>query len=139
MVAHEALPDSHSTIGESLPAYVNPLPGGWTRRELRYVTEEQIFAIPEPELRNALLQSYIEWVHPLCPLLDLHEFLFAVARPDGSGGTISLLVLWAVLFAGAAYVDGSYLTMAGFPSRMAARRCFFLKAKVRASHDNYLN
>lgn len=134
--AYNAPQNPISPHNETLPAYVNPLPESWSQREIQYVTDEQVLAPPESELRNALLQSYIEWVHPLCPLLDLHEFLFAIARPDGSGGSISLLVLWAVLFAGAAFVDNSYLALAGYTSRMGARRCFFRRAKVRACLEN---
>lgn len=116
-----------------LPAYVNPIPQGWTDDDIAYVSKKQVFAIPEPKFRNALLRSYVEWVHPLCPIIDLQAFLGAIARPDGSGGTISLLVLHAVLLAGAAFVDRHYLTAAGYTSRLTARKDFFVKAKVRKS------
>lgn len=117
-------------VAGALPANVSPLPLSWTEEDVQYISAKQVLTIPEPELRNALLRSYIDWVHPLCPVLDLEEFLTAIARLDGSRGKISLLVLHTVLLTGATFVDEQYLVAAGYRSRLAARKSFFLRAKV---------
>jgi hypothetical protein len=123
------MPDAVPVATGILPAYVSALPSSWTEDDVRYISAKQVLTVPEPELRSALLQSYIEWVHPLCPVLDLEEFLTAIARQDGSGGRISLLVLHAVLLAGAAFVDERCLVAAGYGSRLVARKAFFLRAR----------
>lgn len=119
-----------------MPPYINPIPQGWPQADVEYLSKKQAFAIPEPALRNVLLRSYVEWVHPLCPVIDLHDFLTAISRPDGSGGRISLLVFYAVLLAGAAFVDESYLAAAGYKSGMTARKDFFVRVKVGAALPN---
>ncbi|KAJ4366100.1 hypothetical protein N0V83_007735 [Neocucurbitaria cava] len=127
---NDGVPAPVHIVNGLLPGYVKPIPKCWTQDDVDHIAKKQGFAIPEPEVRNALLRSYVEWVHPLCPVLDLQVFLSAVAQPNGSGGRISLLVLYAVLLAGAAHVDESHLIAAGYKSRLAARKDFFVRAKL---------
>lgn len=53
-----------------------------------------------------------------------------MTQPDGSEGRVSLLVLYAVFLAGAAFVPERVLTANGYSSRLAARKDFFSQAKV---------
>lgn len=86
--------------------------------------------IPEFSFRNELISSYIEFVHPYMPLLDLHDFLRIVNKGTGEDGRVSLLLFQAVMFAGVAFVDRSYLTAAGYPTRRSARKDLYLKTRV---------
>jgi hypothetical protein len=102
--------------------------------DIGHLARKGALSIPETGFRNALLCSYIEFVHPYLPLIELHDFLNIIDKATGENGTISLLLYQAVLFTGVAFVDMSYLTAAGFPSRKAARKEFYLK--VRTLYDS---
>ena len=82
------------------------------------------------ELCNELLRSYVLYVHPDLPVLDLREFLGPIERNDGSL-QISLLLFQAVMFAATAYVDMRFLRAQGYDERKAVRKSFFERVKVK--------
>lgn len=77
-----------------------------------------------------MLRAYVEFVHPYMPLLDLHDFLTIIDRPDGSNGKVSLILFQAVMFAGSAFIDMQHLRTAGYATRKEARKDFFQKTRV---------
>lgn len=105
----------------TLPNYIKALPARLGQDDLKYLQNKGALAIPDSSLRNELLKNYVEFVHPYMPLLDIHEFLQAVDRNDGSA-TISLLLFQSVMFAGIATIEVSFLRAAGYSSRREARR-----------------
>jgi hypothetical protein len=113
-----------------LPSYIKAIPARINKNAIRFLQQEGAFAIPEQRLRNALLQAYVEFVHPYMPLIDLHEF-FSIMNDDGESGKISLILFQAIMFAGSTFVGLEYLLAAGFGTRMEARRFYHSKAKVR--------
>ncbi|KAI9772833.1 MAG: hypothetical protein M1840_008715 [Geoglossum simile] len=114
--------------GHILPAYIKPLPVRIAPDDVEYLAKKGALTIPEVSLRNELLRSYLEYVHPFMPLLELHDFLSIVERGNGK---LSLLLFQAVMFAGTAFVDMSHLENAGYKTRKAARKVFFQKTRVR--------
>jgi Fungal Zn(2)-Cys(6) binuclear cluster domain len=124
------LPAPHFASRTVLPPYVRRLPPALVTDDIEYLQKKGCLDIPTDNIRNALLSSYIQYVHPYMPILDLEHFLCPVEASDGSMGKISLLLLQAVLFAGAAFVDGQYLFAAGFSDRKTARKTFCSRAKV---------
>jgi hypothetical protein len=117
-------------LKHNLPDYLKPLPPQMTAIDIEYLIAKGALSLPDISTRNALLQSYLEYVHPYMPLIELHEFLQIIDDGAGKYGRISLLLFQAVMFAGTAFVDMSYLRTAGYPNRKAARKAFFQKAKV---------
>ncbi|OBT72114.1 hypothetical protein VF21_09184 [Pseudogymnoascus sp. 05NY08] len=117
-----------------LPAYIQPLPTCMAAEDMMHLWNKGATVIPEIAFRNELLWSYIEFVHPYMPLLDVHDFLQIVDEGTGENGRVSLLLFQAVMFAGVAFVDRSYLTAAGYPTRRSARKAFYLK--TRALYDS---
>ena len=113
-----------------LPAYIKPLPSRMAMEDVGHLFRKGALTIPDSPFRNALLSAYIEFVHPYMPLIELHEFLRIVEDGSGDSGRISLLLFQAVMFTGVAFVDMSYLTEAGYSTRKAARKAFYLKARV---------
>lgn len=113
----------------ALPAYIKSLPSRFGQDDIAYLQGKGALVIPDQPLRNALLQSYADYVHPLMPLLDLHQLTRIVNRNDGVE-PISLLLFQAVMFAGVATVDMGPLTAAGHSSRREARRAFFNKTRL---------
>ncbi|RDW89184.1 hypothetical protein BP6252_01216 [Coleophoma cylindrospora] len=118
-----------------LPGYLKPLPQRMTPVDIDYLFAKGALSLPDEPTRNALLQSYLEYVHPYMPLIELHEFLQIVNDGTGQLGRISLLLFQAVMFAGTAFVDMAYLRNAGFTNRKAARKAFFQKARVLYDFD----
>jgi hypothetical protein len=119
--------------GYTLPAYIKPLPARIAPDDVEYLSKKGALTVPEVSLRNELLRSYLEYVHPYMPLLELHDFLNIVERGNGTTGKLSLLLFQAVMFAGTAFVDMKHLENAGYMTRKAARKVFFQKTRVRMS------
>jgi hypothetical protein len=113
-----------------LPAYIKPLPSRMAIEDVGHLWKKGALTIPDAPFRNALLTAYIEFVHPYMPLIELQEFLRIVDEGTGESGRISLLLFQAVMFTGVAFVDMSYLTAAGYSTRKAARKAFYLKSRV---------
>ena len=114
-----------------LPSYLKPLSSHMTSVDIDYLFAKGALSLPDVPTRNALLGAYCEWVHPYMPLLELHNVLRVIDKGSGQSGQMSLLLFQAMMFAGVAFVDMGYLTAAGFPTRKAARKAFFQKARVR--------
>jgi hypothetical protein len=122
-----------------VPPYIKPLPQRITADDIGYLYKKGALTIPKPAFRNALLQAFVEYVYPYMPLIELHEFLRIVDRGDGESGKISLVLFQAVMFAGTAFVDMKHLTDAGYPTRKAARKAFYQKARVGSPRLQPLN
>jgi hypothetical protein len=113
----------------ALPAYIKPLPVRFGYDDITYLHNKGALAIPNEELRNELLRSYAQYVHPFMPLLDLHKFVRIVDQKDGVH-SVSLLLFQAVMFAGIAPVEMRFLKAAGYTTRREARRAFFDKTRL---------
>lgn len=113
-----------------LPAFVKPLPARIASEDVKYLHTKGALSLPPLPLQTALLQAYVEYVHPYMPLLDLREFLGAVNARDGLCGQVSLFLYQAIMFAATAFVDMKALKEAGYSTRKAARRSFFSKTRV---------
>ncbi|EEH10564.1 fungal specific transcription factor domain-containing protein [Histoplasma capsulatum G186AR] len=100
--------------------------------DLNYLQKKGAFEIPHFAFRNALLKSFVNYVHVYMPFLDLKDFLQTIYENTGRK-RISLLLFQAVMFAGTAFVNMKHLRMAGYESRRAARKAFF--QRVRALYD----
>lgn len=115
-----------------LPGYLKPLPQRMTSADIDYLFAKGALSLPDIPVRNALFRSYVEYVHPYMPLIELHELFEIVEEGTGTGpaGRISLLLFQAIMFAGTAFVDMDFLRAAGFSNRKVARKAFFQKARV---------
>ncbi|KAF2222899.1 fungal-specific transcription factor domain-containing protein [Elsinoe ampelina] len=117
-----------------LPPYVKPLPARIGADEVVYLAKKGALSIPPLPLRNALLRSFIEFVYPYMPLLEIHDLVESVDRNDGSN-QVSLLVFQAIMFSGVAMVDIKHLKAAGYSTRRDARRDFFQKTRLLYDFD----
>lgn len=119
-------------LKHKLPGYLKALPQRMTSVDIDYLFAKGALSLPSHPVRNALLRSYIEYVHPYMPLIEVHEVLRVIEDGTGAAGRISLLLFHAIMFAGTAFVDMDYLRSAGYTNRKAARKAFFQKARVCA-------
>jgi hypothetical protein len=117
-------------LKHKLPDYLKPLPQRMTSVDIDYLFAKGALSLPEISTRNALLRSYLEYVHPYMPLIEVHELLQIIDEGNGQSGRISLLLFQAIMFAGTAFVDMDYLRAVGYTSRKSARKAFFQKARV---------
>jgi hypothetical protein len=115
----------------NLPYYIKPLPAKIGPEEYNYLERKGVLTVPDVQLRNELISAYIEFVHPYMPLLDVLEFVSIIESGNGALGRISLILYQAVMFAGSAFCDMSYLYAAGYTSRKQARKDFFMRTRVR--------
>ncbi|KAJ5753600.1 uncharacterized protein N7511_007753, partial [Penicillium nucicola] len=111
------------------PRYVSELPARLEASDMDYLESKGALCLPTAPFRKQLLRSYILWVHPQVPALDLPRFLRAIAANDGKD-RISLLLFHAVMFAASAFVDISHIQDEGYVSRKAAREVLFRRVKV---------
>jgi len=117
-----------------LPDYIRGLPARLQKEDIDYLAAKGALSIPDVPLRNELLKAYVHYVHTYMPLLDLEEFLQTIVQNDGIH-RVSLLLFQAVMFAGMAFVDISHLKAAGYPTRKAARKIFFQRARLLYDFD----
>ncbi|KAL9090410.1 MAG: hypothetical protein Q9159_002037 [Coniocarpon cinnabarinum] len=103
--------------------------------EAQFLRRKGALSLPDPELRSALLESYVNFVYPYVPTVELNDFFSIVQHEDGSQGKVSLLVFQALMFAGSSFVDYSHLKRAGFRSRQEARKAFYQKARLLYDFD----
>ncbi|KAL6703186.1 hypothetical protein ACN47E_010115 [Coniothyrium glycines] len=118
-----------------LPRFIKPIPSKIGPDEVAYLDKKGALTLPKGRLRSEMLRAYVEFVHPYMPLLDLHDFLTVIDRPDGSKGKVSLILFQAVMFAGSAFVDMQYLHAAGYATRKEARKDFFQKTRILYDFD----
>ncbi|KAK5045735.1 hypothetical protein LTR84_008827 [Exophiala bonariae] len=118
-----------STDTVKLPAYILPPQRKFSGDDLQYLGQKGALSIPETELRDQLLRSFILYSYPFLPVVCLEDLLQAL---EGDGQyQISLMLFQAVMFAGSAFVDELYLHQAGFDDRRSARASFYHKIKER--------
>ena len=115
--------------GVQLPNYIRALPLGFDPDDIEFLNKKGALTLPKDELRDQLLRSYVQHVHPFLPLIDIEDFLAPIEEESGSS-QISLMLFHAVMFAAAAYIDFSLLQAEGHESRKSARKFLFQKAKV---------
>ncbi|KAI2792011.1 hypothetical protein POX_b02043 [Penicillium oxalicum] len=126
--------DPLTAILDDEPRFLKPLPDRIAPEDLEFLRFRGALSIPETSLRNALLRSYIQWVHSFMPVLNLQELLRCVAENDPDGN-ISVLLFQAVMFVGTAFVDLKDLQDAGYSTRKSARESFYMRLKLLYSLD----
>ena len=118
-----------------LPCFIKPLKTKLPNDDMSYLRTKDAFTLPAEDFRNALVWSFFEYVYPFMPIVDIDQFLQSIETQDGSADKISLLLFQAVLFAGTAHVEMSFLKKAGYKTRREARRKFFQRVRVSLSQS----
>ncbi|KAK5444213.1 hypothetical protein LTS15_010566 [Exophiala xenobiotica] len=121
-----------SLVNGSLPSFIHPLTKTLAEDDLEFLERKGAFTMPESEIRDEILRSYVSTVHPFMPILDLSAFLTAVTN-NTKGNRISLLLFQAVMFAGLSALDPQLIQRMGFKTTKDARQVFF--SRVRLLHD----
>ncbi|OCK84666.1 hypothetical protein K432DRAFT_439933, partial [Lepidopterella palustris CBS 459.81] len=114
-----------NSANSEIPAYILPLSPELGADEISYLRKKGALTIPEKSLREELLQCYVDYVHWQVPAPSLPKVVEIVQRADGMTGKISLMLLQAIMFTGAAHIQMDSLYAAGFTSREHAQRVLF--------------
>ncbi|KAL4806042.1 hypothetical protein BDV18DRAFT_160112 [Aspergillus unguis] len=112
----------------SLPPFIRPPSTHLDECDYRYLLEKHALLLPNEPLQQALVKSYLESVHTVLPVIDMHEFLLSMLLEKS--GRISLFVYQALMYAGIGAVPFEMLANEGFSSRAEARDKFHCKVEV---------
>ncbi|KAL2784921.1 fungal-specific transcription factor domain-containing protein [Aspergillus keveii] len=82
-------------------------------------------SFPPQETTDSLLQAYFRWFHPCFPILDR-----AAIYRGRCQGTLSPLLLQAMLFIGVSLCDDEAFARTEFPVRYRAKFLFYSRAKA---------
>lgn len=118
----------------SLPSYIRPPPKHLDQSDIDYLIKKGAFTVPDDELRDELLRTYIKIIHCFMPAIDLDQLLDPIIRGDGHE-PVSLLLFQAIMFASVIFVDSNLLRSRGFASRKAARKVFFNRVRLLYALD----
>jgi hypothetical protein len=110
-------------------SFLKPPPPSMSSGDIEHLAAKGAFSIPAADFRRQILQSYIDFVHPFIPILDLWDIVAMAGH--GESGEVSVLLLQAVLLAGSLYVGMTHLKNAGYLTRRSARKDFHDRARVR--------
>ncbi|KEF52113.1 uncharacterized protein A1O9_11739 [Exophiala aquamarina CBS 119918] len=131
-----------SAHGQNLPPFVRPMPSWLTTEDIEYLWCKGALQVPEPELRDNLVQCYILYIHPCFPLIDLEAFQASLQDPSRHE-SISLLLFQAIMFASSPWADIKLVRKLGFWTRKAMRSAFYLKTillyNLNYERDNFVN
>lgn len=76
--------------------------------DIEYLALKGALTVPGAELRNELLKSYLHYVHPCMPILELSDLTRSIGLENGAQ-RLSLSLFQAVMFAATAYIDFKHL------------------------------
>lgn len=122
--------DQHQLFSD-YGCFMKPPPERLSHDSMDYLRFKEATTLPSPVMQNALLRAYIEYIHPMLPMINLEDFLESISTVDDATGKISLAFFQAVMFAGSAFVDMRVLNNAGYSSRAEARNALYRKVQVR--------
>lgn len=112
-------PPSAYNVTESLPAST-----------MRHLREEGALEFPSQKDYIPALEAYFAWFHPAFPIVDRPLTAYHIKN-----GTISPLLLNAMLFIGSTYCSDEIIGNIGFQDRAEAKNRFYTKARLLYNAD----
>ncbi|KIV83832.1 hypothetical protein PV11_05821 [Exophiala sideris] len=129
-----ATPGVIAPFGNVLPAYIQPIPMTIPAEDIEYLQRKGAFTVPKTNLRNQWLHSYVQFVHPFLPIIDLEDFLTAIER-NQSTNTVSLFLFQAIMFAGALHADVKDPASYGYTTLKDMQRNLFNRLRLLYNFD----
>jgi hypothetical protein len=103
-------------------------------RSLPASSRRDIFALPPHQVQADLLDAYFTFAYLAHPIVSPSR-----VRSTFADGSISIILLYALLYTGTTHADDAVIYRAGFASRVSAQRSFYNSAKALyhsdAEHD----
>ncbi|KIW29249.1 uncharacterized protein PV07_05074 [Cladophialophora immunda] len=126
-------PGRHPSL--SLPPFIKEVDSDLSPVDQEYLGRKGALSVPDTNTSQALLQCYLQLVHPAVPFLAISQ-INAIARSHDSHEAVrekdkvSLLLWQAMLFTATAFVDDAVIHQMGFSTRAVARRVFYKRART---------
>ncbi|KAF4987494.1 hypothetical protein FDECE_15414 [Fusarium decemcellulare] len=128
----QAIPEPGSF--SELPAFIRS-PSVPNSGYAAFLQSQGVFELPNVTIQCALIASFVEYIYPRMPLIDLENFLSCVGSPDGSRGKVSLVLYYAVLFAGSTHVELEDIHIYGYSDRKLLRRELYRRVELLLELD----
>jgi hypothetical protein len=77
-------PPSLTVTRPEFPAFIKPLRPTLDAESLAFLEHKQAFSLPRAAVQREFMRSYIHYVHPFLPLLDLEDILLPLNDTPGS-------------------------------------------------------
>jgi len=122
-VAQEQLPTVEKPLHVSTPMMEDG--GDAHKRVNRELWEKGAYVLPRYEVRDLLINQYLEVCHPNWPILSKDAFLHSLRT-----NTFSHQLVQAVLMVAATHCDWAILQRAGYLSRREAVEGFYRRARL---------
>ena len=116
----------------SLPQYIERLPNSLSPEDVAFLSAKGAFSVPPRHILQVILCRYMEFVDPALPLLDVHATITAINDESGGSGSISILLLIAMIYAALPFVESKHVRGLGMESKLDARTQYYKKVKVRS-------
>lgn len=136
IIGAEAEEPSPSNMGDrsplsALPAFIKPLPNYLEPCDIEYLSSKGALTLPPAKLQKELVNSYLLYVHPFLPVVDLVELLGALYCPSApQRSKISILLYQAIMFAGVSFIGSEKVKELGFAAERDARKAYHDKTRV---------
>lgn len=98
--------------------------------DLDLLRQRGVFNLPEPTFQQTILDRYAEFFQPILPVVDYAAF-YGVVTGTRPGPRVSLLLYYAVMFAGVGAMEADLVLRQAYMSKKAVRELFYDKAQVR--------
>ncbi|KAH7317793.1 hypothetical protein BKA65DRAFT_515202 [Rhexocercosporidium sp. MPI-PUGE-AT-0058] len=108
--------------------------------DFKFLEFKGCFHLPARPILNELVKEYFLHVHPVLPVIDERSFWEMYFPREGSGKRstnpkIPLFVFRARLFVSCAFISDNTVRQMGFETVVAARTCFYRRAKLLYDFD----
>jgi hypothetical protein len=125
--------DRTETDHDALPSFIKPLSKALNPDNLDFLHKKGALHIPARELRDEIINCYLQYVHPQLPVLD-ESTLREIARDPSSMkiAPMSILLFQAAMFSAVHFIAVDSIRKAGFDRALDLRRAFYAKARVSA-------
>lgn len=130
---------TNDIVSPNLPSFIRPLPTSLDQVDLRCLYERNAFSLPSDAFRDVCLARYLEFTHPLLPLLDIAQVLSMLDNETNGESSMSLLLFQAVMCSGVTFVENDIIRREGFDCKRSARHAFFNRAKVGLTSCSLFN
>ncbi|KAB8219532.1 hypothetical protein BDV33DRAFT_204447 [Aspergillus novoparasiticus] len=112
-----------------LPSYIQKLPESLPDDAVKSLLINGACIIPETEIHDHLLHSYVNHAYWDMPLLDVNRLRMCV-HTNTEDNQVSLLLFQAVMFAGACSTDSLQPSQLGFATMREVREVFYNRVKI---------
>ncbi|KAL5585813.1 hypothetical protein FOVSG1_013505 [Fusarium oxysporum f. sp. vasinfectum] len=104
-------------------------------QDVTYLEAQGCLHVPITPILDVFMSKYFAHIHLFLPLIDEGDFWDMYSQSSQSKDTISLVVLYAMLFTSCSFVPVEYLKQLGYSDIHTARADLYRKTKLLYDHE----